>query len=129
MLSKKKVIVILLILLIATSLCEGRRRKKTAKKAIRTKNNRLASKIPKLKNQKQLPIYETRETNPPNFVRLVVMRLLYGLASQMGFEDRISGFIGAPPNADDGDIFGFGGGDEDGFSFGGGGGDYDDFGF
>lgn len=57
--------------------------------------------------QKQL---ELRETNPPNFVRLVIMRLIYGIATQMGFEERVAGmFNGAfvPPNADD-DDFGFG---------------------
>lgn len=46
---------------------------------------------------------ELRETNPPNFVRLLVMRLIYGIATQMGLEERISGVFNgafAPPNAD-----------------------------
>ncbi|KAM7352616.1 uncharacterized protein ACRADG_005062 [Cochliomyia hominivorax] len=49
-----------------------------------------------------------RETSTPDFIRLVVMRFIYGLASTMGVEDRLEGlFNGAfvPPNAD-GDIFG-----------------------
>lgn len=53
---------------------------------------------------------ELRETNPPNFFRILVMRLIYGFAAQMELEDRVSDwFNGAfvPPNADDG--FGFGG--------------------
>lgn len=54
---------------------------------------------------------QTRETNTPNFVRLVVMRLIYGLAVQMGFEDRLSGVLNGifvPPNADEDDYGGFG---------------------
>ncbi|XP_075150610.1 uncharacterized protein LOC142224707 [Haematobia irritans] len=57
------------------------------------------------------------ETSAPDFVRLVVMRLIYGLATSMGVEDRLENlFNGAfvPPNADS-DFFGLGG-------FGGGGG-------
>lgn len=53
---------------------------------------------------------QSRETNTPNFVRLVVMRLIYGLAVQMGFEDRLSGVLNGifvPPNAED-DYGGFG---------------------
>lgn len=57
-----------------------------------------------------------KETSTPNFIRLVIMRFIYGLATSMGVEDRLEGlFNGAfvPPNAD-GDLFGlggFGGGD------------------
>lgn len=50
------------------------------------------------------------ETNAPNFVRLVVMRLIYGIATQMGLEERVSGLFNgafAPPNADY-DDFGIG---------------------
>lgn len=64
--------------------------------------------------QKQL---ELRETNPPNFVRLVIMRLIYGIATQMGFEERVSNlFNGAfvPPNADEEDYGLDGLGDLDG---------------
>ncbi|XP_023299939.2 uncharacterized protein LOC111682265 [Lucilia cuprina] len=60
-----------------------------------------------------------RETSTPDFIRLVVMRFIYGLASTMGVEERLEGiFNGAfvPPNAD-GDIFGFGGDGGDGEDF------------
>lgn len=49
---------------------------------------------------------ELRETNPPNFVRLVIMRLIYGIATQMGFEERVAGFFNGafvPPNAEEDD--------------------------
>lgn len=54
---------------------------------------------------------ELRETNPPNFLRLLVMRLIYGFAVQMNLEERVAGwFNGAfvPPNADY-DDYGLGG--------------------
>lgn len=76
----------LVIAILLLSDCDARRRKKKAQK--------------KSAKQKE---YELRETNPPNFVRLLVMRLIYGIASQMGLEDRVNGiFNGAfvPPNAD-----------------------------
>ncbi|KAL9930764.1 uncharacterized protein ACN427_000062 [Glossina fuscipes fuscipes] len=53
----------------------------------------------------------TKETNTADFIRLVVMRFIYGLASTMGVEERLEGvFNGAfvPPNADN-DLFDFGG--------------------
>lgn len=62
------------------------------------------------------------ETTTPDFIRLVVMRFIYGLATTMGVEDRLEGlFNGAfvPPNAEN-DFFGFGG-------FGNGGADVGDF--
>lgn len=49
---------------------------------------------------------ELRETNPPDFVRLLIMRLIYGIATQMGLEDRAAGWLNGafvPPNADDDD--------------------------
>lgn len=107
----RKIVLILIVLIVAASLCEAaRRRRIPSRQKQKLKNNRL-TKLPKLKNQKQM-LYETRETSPPNFVTLLFMRLVYGIATQMGFEDRLPGFI-APPNADEGD-YGF-------FSFGGGG--------
>ncbi|XP_014089414.2 uncharacterized protein [Bactrocera oleae] len=67
-------------------------------------------------NSKQLLVFGSgKETSPPNFVRLVVMRLIYGLASTMGLEERLEdAFNGAfvPPNADGG-LFSFGGYDDD----------------
>ncbi|XP_011290269.1 uncharacterized protein LOC105261471 [Musca domestica] len=69
---------------------------------------------------RQLILGSGKETTAPDFIRLVVMRLIYGLATTMGVEERLEGlFNGAfvPPNAD-GDFFGFGGlgggGGEDG---------------
>ncbi|XP_061393546.1 uncharacterized protein LOC133329064 [Musca vetustissima] len=67
---------------------------------------------------RQLILGSGKETTAPDFIRLVVMRLIYGLATTMGVEERLEGlFNGAfvPPNADS-DFFGFGG-------LGGGGGD------
>lgn len=70
---------------------------------------------------------ESRETDPPNFVRLVIMRLIYGIAAQMGVEDRLAGVLNGifvPPNADDddygggfGDALGDFGGADDLFDF------------
>lgn len=54
----------------------------------------------------------SRETNVFNFVRLVVVRLIYGVATMMGFEEGISDFANGalvPPGVDDdygGDIGG-----------------------
>ncbi|XP_055838385.1 uncharacterized protein LOC129906599 [Episyrphus balteatus] len=47
-----------------------------------------------------------KETSTPDFVRLVVMRIIYGIASTMGAEERLAEiFNGAfvPPGEDDGD--------------------------
>lgn len=111
---------VILVLFIVASLCEARRRKIPAR--LKPKNNR-QTRLPKLKNQKQM-LYETRETSPPNFVTLLLFRLVYGIASQMGIEDRLPGFI-APPNSEDADygFFSFGG--ETPSIFGGGDDDYD----
>lgn len=117
----QKFAIALLVLLVAASLCEAVRRRRIPSR-LKHKNNR-HTKLPKLKNQKQM-LYETRETSPPNFVTLLLMRLVYGIASQMGLEDRLPGFI-APPNSDDADygFFSFGG--ETPSIFGGGEDDYD----
>lgn len=60
---------------------------------------------------------QATETIPANFVRLLLMRLIYGFAASMGAEERLAEvFNGAfvPPNADEGfDFFGGGGDDED----------------
>lgn len=121
MLSKKTIVIGLILLLVITDLTECRRKKLKSKlKYSKTNKNKL-QKIHKQKSEKQL-FYETRETNPPNFVRLVLMRLIYGIATNMGLEDRLAGvFNGAfvPPNADeDFDIFGDGF-DDAGIDFGG----------
>lgn len=110
---------VILMLLIIASLCEARKRRIPSR--LKYKANR-HTKLPKLKNQKQM-LYETRETSPPNFVTLLFFRLVYGIATQMGLEDRLPGFI-APPNADaDYGFFSFGG--ETPSIFGGGDDDYD----
>lgn len=115
----RKLLLVVLALVIIASLSEARKRRIPSR--LKHKSQRL-TKLPKLKNQKQM-LYETRETSPPNFVTLLFFRLVYGIASQMGLEDRLPGFI-APPNADaDYGFFSFGG---DGPSFfGGGDDDYD----
>lgn len=121
----RKLLLVILVLLIVACLCEAaKRRRVPSKLKLKNKSNRhnKISKLPKLKNQKQM-LYETRETSPPNFVTLLFFRLVYGIASQMGIEDRLPGFI-APPNSDDGDgLFGGFGGDAP--SLFGGGDDYD----
>lgn len=93
-------IVALVIVLLLTASCDGKRKKS---KKFTTK---------KSSNTKSLKAFELRETNPPNFLRLLVMRLIYGIAAQMNLEERVAGlFNGAfvPPNADY-DDYGFGGG-------------------
>lgn len=101
----RKMLILLFVLLIVSTLCDGRKLKSKSKKA-RTKAQ-----------QKQLDVAELRETNPPNFVRLVVMRLIYGFASQMGLEERLSGILNGafvPPSAEDDDygLVDFGGDDD-----------------
>ncbi|XP_048507114.1 uncharacterized protein LOC125500035 [Athalia rosae] len=64
------------------------------------------------KKSKQLAL-QTRETNVVNFVRLVVMRLVFGVASAMGLGENLSGVLGGifvPPGADYYDDYG---GDDD----------------
>ncbi|XP_015117240.1 uncharacterized protein LOC107041277 [Diachasma alloeum] len=61
---------------------------------------------------------QNKETNTPNFIRLLIMRLIFGLAKSMGLADRLSGFLGGifvPPGADDYDY----GDDYGGLDFGG----------
>lgn len=36
------------------------------------------------KHEKPKQIFDTRETNAPNFIRLLLMRFVYGIAAQMG---------------------------------------------
>lgn len=52
---------------------------------------------------------QAKETNAPNFMRLLILRLIYGIASAMGLEDNIAGFLGGilvPPGVDDDDDYG-----------------------
>lgn len=81
MLSNIKLIVILCGIIVLFSFCEGR-----------------------TKYSKKQLILQQRETNPANFVRLVVMRLVYGVATTLGLGDNISGVLNGafvPPGADD----------------------------
>lgn len=99
MFSKKLLIFTVLVILLTINFCDCRSRNKNKKRS--SYNYHRVNR----KSQKQLH-YESRETNTPNFVRLLVMRLIYGIAAQMGAEDRVSGiFNGAlvPPNADNSD--------------------------
>ncbi|XP_030384547.1 uncharacterized protein LOC115631844 [Scaptodrosophila lebanonensis] len=62
-------------------------------------------------SSRQLFLGKGKETSTPNFARLVIMRLIYGIASTMGIEDRLEDvFNGAfvPPGADDGIGIGLG---------------------
>lgn len=54
---------------------------------------------------KQLTL-QRKETTPADFTRLLVMRVVYGLAKAMGFEEPISEVLNGalvPPGADDDD--------------------------
>lgn len=103
-LTLRKVAVLLVIVLILAADCDAKRKrsKKFQGKTVQQKST-VAKEL------------ELRETNPPNFVRLLVMRLVYGLAVQMNLEERVAGWFGGafvPPNADY-DDYGLGGGLDD----------------
>lgn len=60
-------------------------------------------------------IRQSRETNPINFVRLLFLRLIYGVATLMGFDDGLSEVANGafvPPGVED-DYGGFGLDDRD----------------
>ncbi|XP_076670304.1 uncharacterized protein LOC143369803 [Andrena cerasifolii] len=47
---------------------------------------------------------QSKETNVVNFMRLLMMRLVFGVASAMGLGENLSGVLGGifvPPGADD----------------------------
>lgn len=114
MIFRRKVIIFVMLIALMANAANGKRK---------TKSQR----------QKQLgqdrQDLQSRETDPPNFVRLLLMRLIYGIAVQIGAEDRLAGFLNGifvPPNADDdggfGGLGGFlgeigGGGGDDLFDF------------
>ncbi|KAL2742021.1 uncharacterized protein V1477_009650 [Vespula maculifrons] len=55
------------------------------------------------KKTKQFSL-QSKETNPVNFIRLLVMRLVFGVATSMGLGENISGVLGGifvPPGAED----------------------------
>lgn len=102
----RKVAVLLVIVLILAADCDAKRKRS---KKFQAKTMQQTRKTPVAKE------LELRETNPPNFLRLLIMRLIYGIAAQMNLEERIAGwFNGAfvPPNADY-DDYGIGGGFDD----------------
>ncbi|XP_050083599.1 uncharacterized protein LOC126570118 [Anopheles aquasalis] len=89
--ARRMLVLGLVVVLIVASVCEARRRFPLRRRG------------PSRKTLKQL-YYESRETNTPNFVRLVLMRLIYGIATQMGVEERLDNVFGGafvPPNAAD----------------------------
>ncbi|XP_076296098.1 uncharacterized protein LOC143216696 [Lasioglossum baleicum] len=62
----------------------------------------------KAKKTTQLSL-QSKETNVANFMRLLVMRLVFGVASAMGLGENLSGVLGGiflPPGADDYDYGG-----------------------
>lgn len=103
----RKLTISIMIVMILLASCEARR-----KRIHKASSNPPTERTRQTKQSKEL---ELRETNPPNFLRLLVMRLIYGFAAQMNLEERVAGwFNGAfvPPNADY-DDYGFGGTFED----------------
>lgn len=95
---RNSLIIFVVLMLLFTITVDGRRRR--THKA-------------KLTKKQLFFLDETRETSPPNFLRLVLMRLIYGIAVQMGVEERLDGVLNGafvPPNAEDdyGDIGDFG---------------------
>lgn len=102
----RKLAAVLVIVLILAADCDAKRKRSkkiSASRTVRQHKSPVAKEL------------ELRETNPPNFLRLLIMRLVYGFAVQMNLEDRVAGWFGgafAPPNADY-DDYGLGGGLED----------------
>lgn len=67
----------------------------------------MKSKVKDYPTEKQLTL-QRKETTPVDFTRLVVMRLVYGLAKVMGFSEPISEALNGafiPPGVDDDDDF------------------------
>lgn len=90
---------ILFTLCLAFSLCEMKKREK----------------IRDYPTEKQLTL-QRKETTPVHFTRLLVMRVVYGMAKVMGFEEQIGEvFNGAlvPPGAEEDDDYFFGSDDDD----------------
>ncbi|XP_023026109.2 uncharacterized protein isoform X1 [Leptinotarsa decemlineata] len=95
----RQLMILLVVLVILLNCCDGRKRKK---------------------NSKQM-ILRQKETNPVNFIRLAVMRLIYGIATRIGLGDQISEALNGafvPPGVDDYDYGeGFGLGDQDDYDY------------
>nr|XP_023026109.1 uncharacterized protein LOC111514110 [Leptinotarsa decemlineata] len=95
----RQLMILLVVLAILLNFCDGRKRKK---------------------NSKQM-ILRQKETNPVNFIRLAVMRLIYGIATRIGLGDQISEALNGafvPPGVDDYDYGeGFGLDDQDDYDY------------
>ncbi|KAK4878468.1 hypothetical protein RN001_010974 [Aquatica leii] len=65
----RKIVLVLTIVVVISALCIGAKRSKKLRKGM---------------------LLRQKETNAVNFIRLVVMRLIYGVATRFGFEDNIS---------------------------------------
>ncbi|GBP00798.1 hypothetical protein EVAR_77006_1 [Eumeta japonica] len=79
----------ILIIILATAITVCEMRKKTKDKP----------------SEKEL-LLQRRETTPADFTRLLVMRLIYGVAKMMGLQEPVSEVLGGalvPPGADDDD--------------------------
>lgn len=95
MISIRRALIFVLFIAVVASAASGKRKTQArGQKAVTAGENR------------QIFI-QSRETDTPNFVLLLFMRLVYGLAVQVGAEDRLGSFLNGffvPPNADaDGD--------------------------
>lgn len=78
----KKTILIFTILTVIIVFCDGKKQKYS---------------------EKQLAL-QKKETNSVSFISLLLMRLIYGLASSMGLGERLADFMGGvfvPPGADE----------------------------
>lgn len=76
----------------------------------------MRKKVKDYPTEKQL-VLQRKETTPVDFTRLLVMRLVYGVAKMMGFEEPLGEVLNGalvPPGADDDDDdFDIFGGDDD----------------
>ncbi|KAI4454844.1 structure-specific endonuclease subunit slx1 [Holotrichia oblita] len=70
---RKFLFLLFLIVLVITSICDAKKKKK------RTKTKQAYSMV-----------LRQKETNAVDFIRLVVMRLIYGVASRIGLGEQIS---------------------------------------
>ncbi|XP_037049809.1 uncharacterized protein LOC119084079 [Bradysia coprophila] len=97
MITTRKVLIFVILIAVMASVANGKRKTKTK-----------SQKADVVGDDRQ-NLLQSRETDPPNFLRLLLMRLIYGIAVQIGAEDRLAGFLNGifvPPNADDDDGFG-----------------------
>lgn len=65
MMFRQKVIIFVILVALMANVANGKRKTKSS-------------------SQKQRQDLQSRETDPPNFIRLLLMRLIYGIAVQIG---------------------------------------------